>query len=287
MVLCCLRTLITTVLMLVGVSYLIKCNDYADIIMNGVALLFIAEISSVLYSQVLREEIKDQTEDIKPMKVPMYGVEWLNRQPALVDVISVTVLAIVVIYIMHWQLTSIVVPVHDALQCTCTNSGPHCVEAQKFNSAFWNKYWTSAVPGVYHEIGKLKKVKTMINTGSYGSVVPAISDDNSAPRLAMEARMEELERSNEKLQMQLQELEEAKFKSSINRKKEVHAESTKKSESTAHAESTEQTSINVHSILSHFSVELLSLHQQLSLIRKYEYPYKVLTKFSQVEIPVF
>eukprot|EP00746_Dinoflagellata_sp_MGD_P005943 gnl/MRDRNA2_/MRDRNA2_111530_c0_seq1.p1 gnl/MRDRNA2_/MRDRNA2_111530_c0~~gnl/MRDRNA2_/MRDRNA2_111530_c0_seq1.p1 ORF type:complete len:632 (-),score=111.84 gnl/MRDRNA2_/MRDRNA2_111530_c0_seq1:49-1944(-) len=220
MVLCFLRTIVTTVLMITGVSYLIKCNDYADIIMNGVALLFIAEISSVLYSQVLREEIKDQTEDIKPMKVPMYGVEWLNRQPALVDVISVTVLALIVCYIMHWQLTSIVVPVHDALQCTCTSSGPHCIEAQKFNSAFWNKYWTSAVPGVYHEIGKLKKVKTMLNTGfSYGSVVPAISDDNSAPRLDVEARVEELERSNEKLQMRLQELEAKKFKSSINRKK--------------------------------------------------------------------
>merc|ERR1719359_1131720 len=102
MVLCFLRTLITTVLMIVGVSYLIKCNDYADIIMNGVALLFIAEISSVLYSQVLREEIKDQTEDIKPMKVPMYGITWLNQQPALVDIISVTVLAIIVWAIMNW-----------------------------------------------------------------------------------------------------------------------------------------------------------------------------------------
>merc|ERR1719265_1549212 len=117
MVLCCLRTLITTVLMLVGVSYLIKCNDYADIIMNGVALLFIAEISSVLYSQVLREEIKDQTEDIKPMRVPMYGVDWLNRQPALVDIISVTILALVVYGIMSWQFKTIVVPVHDALEC--------------------------------------------------------------------------------------------------------------------------------------------------------------------------
>merc|ERR1719326_269598 len=59
--LCLLRTIVTTGLMLVGVSYLIKTNDYADLLMNGVALLFIAQISEVLYSQVLREEIKDQT----------------------------------------------------------------------------------------------------------------------------------------------------------------------------------------------------------------------------------
>merc|ERR1719473_396748 len=115
MVLSFLRTIVTVVLMFVGVSYLIKTNDYSDLIMNGVALLFIAEISSVLYSQVLREEIKDQTEDIKPIRVPMYGIDWLNRQPALVDIISVVVLALVVYGIMSWQFKTIVVPVHDAL----------------------------------------------------------------------------------------------------------------------------------------------------------------------------
>merc|ERR1719158_419622 len=56
-----LRVCVTTVLMVVGVSYLIKTNGYADLIMNGVALGFIADIATVLYDQVLREEIKDQT----------------------------------------------------------------------------------------------------------------------------------------------------------------------------------------------------------------------------------
>merc|ERR1719207_462322 len=78
-VLCCLvRSILTLILAVVGVAYLIKTNDYADLIMNGVALVFIAEISSVLFNQVLREEIKDQTEDIKPIPVRMYGWDWLN-----------------------------------------------------------------------------------------------------------------------------------------------------------------------------------------------------------------
>jgi hypothetical protein len=205
MVLCFFRTIVTIVLMFVGVSYLIKTNDYADLIMNGVALLFIAEISSVLYSQVLREEIKDQTEDIKPMKVRMWGIDWLNRQPALVDTISVTMLAIIVWFIMDWQLTAIVVPVHDALECTCTSSGPHCIEAQKFNAAFWSKYWVSAVPGVYSEVAKLK-AKVGGSAASYIGVAAASSSDISAPR-GMEMRMEELEKSGENLMMRLEELE--------------------------------------------------------------------------------
>merc|ERR1719446_415456 len=103
-VLCLARVLVTCVLAVVGISYLIKTNGYADLIMNGVALVFIAEMSTVLYNQVLREEIKDQTEDIKALKVPMYGIDWLNRQPALVDIISISVLSLVVYIIMQWQL---------------------------------------------------------------------------------------------------------------------------------------------------------------------------------------
>jgi len=219
-ILCLIRAIITTVLMIVGVSYLIKCNDYADIIMNGVALLFIAEISSVLYNQVLREEIRDQTEDIKPMKVPMYGIDWLNRQPALVDVISVAVLTGVVCYIMMWQLDSIVVPVHDALRCTCTNTGPHCVEAQKFNAAFWNKYWKYAVPGVYSEVAKLKGKMSLTSVSL--SAASAFNGARSAPR-GMEMRMEELEKSNKKLEMRLQKLVEAEeFQSNIKEHGSAH-----------------------------------------------------------------
>merc|ERR1719230_931174 len=88
-VLCIVRVIITCVLMFVGLAYLIKTNGYADLIMNGVALAFIAEISNVLYDMILREEIKDQTSDIKPIRVAMYGIDWLNRRPALVDVLYV------------------------------------------------------------------------------------------------------------------------------------------------------------------------------------------------------
>merc|ERR1719316_2564131 len=96
-VLSVIRFVAVCVLMVVGVAYLIKTNVYADLIMNGVALFFIAEVSSVLYDQVLREEIKDQCGDIKPMRVAMYGIDWLNRRPALVDMICVLATVLVVV----------------------------------------------------------------------------------------------------------------------------------------------------------------------------------------------
>merc|ERR1719321_1878870 len=83
-----LRFLLTFALMLCGMSYIVKTNGYADLLMNGVTLAFVAELAAVLYAQVLREEIRDQTEDIKPMHVRMIGIEWLNQRPALNDLVS-------------------------------------------------------------------------------------------------------------------------------------------------------------------------------------------------------
>merc|ERR1719238_644480 len=94
-----LRFGITCVLLVVGLSYILKTNGYADLIMNGVSLAFIAEVSAILYSQVLREEIKDQTGDIKAIKVRMYGIDWLNRMPALIDIMYVIGLVVVVLII--------------------------------------------------------------------------------------------------------------------------------------------------------------------------------------------
>merc|ERR1719272_593618 len=84
-----LRAAMTGVLTWVGVTFLLKQVDYIDLLLDGVALLFIVEVSAMLYAQVLRDEVRDQTEDIFPMKVKMYGIEWLNRRPALVDIVCI------------------------------------------------------------------------------------------------------------------------------------------------------------------------------------------------------
>lgn len=153
---CILRTLLTCILVVVGVFYIIKTNDYADLIMNGVALAFIAEISSVLYDQVLREEVKDQTGDIKAIPTRMYGIDYLNRRPALVDILCVVCIAVVVVVVMSWQQTVIVSPVRTALECTCLAQGDTCTEAQKYSSEFWAEYWMKGLPDALEAIDALK-----------------------------------------------------------------------------------------------------------------------------------
>jgi hypothetical protein len=152
----CLRGFMSAVLTFVGISFLLKQVDYIDLLLDGVALIFIVEIAEVLYGQVLREEIRDQCEDIFPMKAQMYGIDYLNRRPALVDMISLAVILGLVYYIMDWHQTTIVHPVYDALECTCLSSGDNCYEAQKFGFDFWHKYWKDDVPAIFKAVAELK-----------------------------------------------------------------------------------------------------------------------------------
>jgi len=165
-----LRIFITTALMFVGMSYIIRTNGYVDLLMNGVTLLFVADVSNILYSQVLREEIRDQTEDIKAMKVPMYGIEWLNRRPALLDIVCQCFLIVLVYALMTWNLTNVTVPIYNALECTCLSDGSQCFEAQQFDKPWWDNYWMKTVPGVFKEVDTLKATvpgaAMLVNSGS-------------------------------------------------------------------------------------------------------------------------
>jgi hypothetical protein len=151
-----LRIILVIGLMACGVSYIVKTNGYADFLMNGVTLAFVAELSALMYAQVLREEIRDQTEDIKPIKVKAMGVDFLNRNPALADMFSCVLIGLVVYGVMEWQMGNVVLPVYGSLTCTCGQEGADCLEAQKFSYDFWNHYWGVAVPGVFAEVNKLK-----------------------------------------------------------------------------------------------------------------------------------
>lgn len=151
-----LRGFMAAILTFVGMNFLLKQTDYIDLLLDGVALIFIVEIQQILYAQILREEIRDQCEDIFPMHAEMYGVDYLNRRPALTDMVSLAALFACVYVIENWHKTTIVVPIHDALQCTCLSSGPNCYEAQKFGYDFWHNYWKQVVPSVFTAISALK-----------------------------------------------------------------------------------------------------------------------------------
>jgi len=206
-ILCIFRTGITVALMFVGMSYIIKTNGYVDLLMNGVTLLFVADVSNILYTQVLREEIRDQTEDIKAMKVPMYGWEWLNRRPALLDIVSVLFLFLIVYLVMQWNLKSVTLPIYNALECTCLSSGEQCFEAQHFNKAWWDNYWMKTLPNVFKEVDALKA--TVPGAALLVNAQSSILDSSSAMLYheQLESRIEKIASENVDLENMMMKLE--------------------------------------------------------------------------------
>lgn len=214
-----LRLCLTTFLCIVGMSYIIKTHSYPDLLMNGVALAFVAEIASVLYSQILREEIRDQSEDIKPIKVPMFGINELNKYPALVDILGLFLVIAVCWAIMEWQLRSIVLPISTALQCTCLQHGEECFEAQKFDNQFWNNYWQHTVPWIYSEVAKLKAAlpagaASYIAAHAGSALVPGKTASAPMPKVdisatkRVEASISQMEASDANLHKKLDKLEQ-------------------------------------------------------------------------------
>jgi len=210
-VLCLLRVCITGALTVVGVSYIVKTNGYTDLLMNGVTLVFVATIASSLYNQVLREEIRDQCEDIKAIKVEMYGWEWLNRRPALLDMACVLFIALCCYGVMQWQMKNVVLPVSTALECTCISSGSKCFEANHFNKQFWDTYWMDTVPGVFKEVSSMKSKmpagmasNLVAHSGSQSvtNVASLVRDDRE-----LEERMQTIVSQNQELARKVERLE--------------------------------------------------------------------------------
>jgi hypothetical protein len=213
---CLVRFFLTSALLVVGMSYIVKTNDYADLLMNGVALAFVAEISSVMYAQILREEIRDQTEDIKPIKVPMFGINFLNRYPALLDMVWLAALIVFCYYVMEWQKSSVVLPIFRSLECACLQTGEECFEAKRFDQAFWHKYWQYTVPWIYKELEGLKAALPA-GAASYmavhaGAKIAAPLQSKSVDvshEKAESQELEELETENKEIQRKVWNLQAA------------------------------------------------------------------------------
>jgi len=151
------RTFMLMVLLVVGMSLLLKSTSYQDLVMDAVSLVFIMEIAEILYYQVLRPQIRQQVEGLAPMTIEPEGLEWLNSRPALIDLLWLAVVFAVVMVVMIGYQGLIVDPLYQALQCTCIGEGSTCREANAFNYGFWHNYWKHDTPAIFNDVEVLKQ----------------------------------------------------------------------------------------------------------------------------------
>jgi len=150
------RVSMLSILLYVGLIFLGRQNDYIDLLLDGVALMFIVEVAEILYERVLRQEVKTTWETRESIELNKLGLSRLAQRPDIEDalyLILVTVLTVA--FMVHYNVT-LVEPLYDALQCTCLSQGDKCHEAHAFSKSFWDQYWTKDVPSSIQAISQMK-----------------------------------------------------------------------------------------------------------------------------------
>eukprot|EP00747_Dinoflagellata_sp_TGD_P145716 gnl/TRDRNA2_/TRDRNA2_176614_c7_seq1.p1 gnl/TRDRNA2_/TRDRNA2_176614_c7~~gnl/TRDRNA2_/TRDRNA2_176614_c7_seq1.p1 ORF type:complete len:611 (+),score=145.72 gnl/TRDRNA2_/TRDRNA2_176614_c7_seq1:83-1834(+) len=168
------RAVMLMVLSKVGTELLLKQNGYIDLVMDAVSLVFVMEISGILYTQAIRPKAQQEINDhVEPMPVEPLGPESFKKNPALQDIFWIFVVVALVAYVMSEYIQTTVKPLYDALECTCVQKGEKCREAQLFNYDYWYEYWHKTTPGIFRDIAKLKAEErgSLIQPKTFGNLL--------------------------------------------------------------------------------------------------------------------
>lgn len=151
-----LRIVMLCVLLYVGLNFLGRQTDYIDLLLDGVALIFILEIERVLYETVLRQDVRTSWENSESIDIEKVGHPLLTSRPDLLDFLWFVGVALAAVAFMMYYTSTVVNPLYSALQCACLSEGDSCREAHAFSASFWDQYWLTDVPSSIHGINTLK-----------------------------------------------------------------------------------------------------------------------------------
>merc|ERR1711865_1000317 len=151
-----LRFLVACIFIVCGVTVLMRDADWVTLLLNCVALIFIAEVANVLFARVMDSQVQEEYRGTEPMYVQLHGWQWLNDSPSVRDLVGFASLCLIVYVVTHVHLYEVGYPLSQAMECACLSSGSQCREAQAFDHHFWDRYWVGDLPDALDTIDKLK-----------------------------------------------------------------------------------------------------------------------------------
>jgi hypothetical protein len=152
-----IRLAMLGVLTLVGLDLLLNSPEYMSLIFDALAMVFVLELGNMLYGWVLRQKVRENAENTKPMMVNMYGNDWLNKRPGLLDLLWLVISIAGAIYVMYSHYHDTVGPLRASLECACLTEGQQCTEAHQFDFYFWYDYWQVKTPELFKDVAAMKK----------------------------------------------------------------------------------------------------------------------------------
>jgi len=150
------RMIMLLILLYVGLNFLGRQNQYIDLLLDGVALMFIVEVAEILYERVLRQEVRTTWEERESIELNKFYFSKLASRPDIEDVLYLVLVTLCTLAFMVYYNIQLVEPLYDALQCACLGQGDSCREATTFSRSFWDQYWLKDVPSSIAGITKMK-----------------------------------------------------------------------------------------------------------------------------------
>jgi hypothetical protein len=156
-IICFIRSVMILILFWVGTSLLLQSPEFMSLLFDAVSLKFIIELQEIFYAQILRQRVRDQTDSVAPMQVPMVGPGTWCSHPGVKDFGWFLIVVGITFGTMYFNYETTVLPLGEALECTCLGIGPKCIEAQNFTYNFWYDYWRYATPQVFKDVDVMKR----------------------------------------------------------------------------------------------------------------------------------
>jgi len=149
------RTVLCIVLVYSGTIFLTEDTDYLNLIFDALSLVFIIQIDELLYTTLLRRQMKEEHHSVisGAFEVDRDSHEYTSA--VLAEYSRIIFLVVLTIFLCYRHSVDTVGPLHEALQCLCTVEGPGCREANTYQAAWWDQYWTEILPTASAEIDVL------------------------------------------------------------------------------------------------------------------------------------
>lgn len=138
------RCLLFVILFYSGIVFLSEDTDILNLIFDALSLVFIIQIDELLYSTLLRKQMKGYHMDIPWVEFRRTPYRHISIVAA--ECVRVGVLTACALLISYLHKVQTVAPVRRALQCLCTVEGEKCYEVTAFNKAWWDNYWSVTLP---------------------------------------------------------------------------------------------------------------------------------------------
>jgi len=153
-----LRVGVVLFLGVVGCIFLVLETGYMDLLMNAVALAFVLDVDEILFGAIARQSTYGELEALADLEfetvLPTTGCCGWMLEKDFWAIIMFPIIAYLLI-ITHSLFTTL--PIIDALNCGCYQSGDQCHDAQYYNAEWWSLYWSQTLPNALAQMAELKK----------------------------------------------------------------------------------------------------------------------------------